>query len=115
MHSIKVLPNWRFNADNNAPHVFQLTWVVGSYPTLNGFSMASSHTVKVKSVLFNGSKHDLKALLLQWNSLQGVDLDIAANDYVGGSFDVSFTRREGAITQREADEWVAQALRHAAE
>lgn len=74
--------------------------------------MVRKSEVRVESVSFQGSKHDLKALLLQWNVLRGITLEITANDYVGGSFDVKFSRLGTPITQREAEEWIEQALRH---
>ncbi len=77
--------------------------------------MARSNAVKVESVQFARSKHDLKALLLQWNVLRGVDIEITANDYVGGSFDVTFSRSGDKVDRREADAWVAAALRHASD
>lgn len=75
--------------------------------------MVSKDEVRVESILFKGSKYELKALLLQWNVLRGVSFDVIANDYVGGSFDVKFSRPGTPVTQQEAEGWVAKAMRHA--
>lgn len=74
--------------------------------------MVRKDEIRVESVLFDGSKHDLKALLLQWNVLRGVTLEIIPNDYVGGSFDVVFSRTGAPVTSEEAARWVSEALRH---
>jgi ribonuclease PH len=67
--------------------------------------------VRVESVLFEGTAHELRALLLQWNALRGVDVKVKPNDHVGGSFDVSFSRKQGGVAIPDAQEWVARALR----
>ena len=77
--------------------------------------MAPKKQVRVESVIFKGTPHDLKAHLLKWNSMRGVEIRVAPNDYVGGSFAVTFSRPGGIVEQREADEWVANAMKHAAE
>jgi hypothetical protein len=50
----------------------------------------------VKSVSFNGTARELQQLIGQWNAIRGVQWKVQPADYVGGSFDVDFARKDGA-------------------
>lgn len=70
-------------------------------------------TKRVKGVSFDGSASELQALIGQFNAIRGVSWNVQQTDYVGGSFDVAFTRAGGAIDKAEAEAWVQNALKHA--
>ena len=70
-------------------------------------------TKRVKGVSFDGSASELQALIGQWNAIRGVQWSVQQTDFVGGSFDVKFTRKDGAIDSAEAEAWVQNALKHA--
>jgi len=55
----------------------------------------------------------LHALIGCWNAIKGVRWNVTATDFVGGSFDVTFSRETGPISLREAKAWVDAALKHA--
>ena len=62
---------------------------------------------------FNGEASELHALIGCWNAIKGVQWSVTATDYVGGSFDVMFSRQASPISQVEAQTWVDVALKHA--
>jgi len=72
-------------------------------------------TKRVRGVLFDGSASELQALIGRWNAIRGVRWKVQLTDFVGGSFDVEFTRNDGAIDSAEAEAWVQNALKHAHE
>lgn len=71
------------------------------------------HKTRVAGVQFNGSQQELHDLIGRWNALRGVRWKVAATDYVGGSFDVTFMRDTTPVEKAEAERWVASALAHA--
>lgn len=70
-------------------------------------------TKRVKGVSFDGSASELQALIGQWNAFRGVRWSVQQTDFVGRSFDIEFTRKDGAIDIAEAEAWVQNALQHA--
>jgi hypothetical protein len=72
-------------------------------------------TKRVRGVLFDGSASELEALIGQWNAIRGVRWNVQLTDFVGGSFDVEFTRKDSAIDSTEAEAWVQNALKHGRE
>ena len=70
-------------------------------------------TRRVQGVQFNGEASELHALIGCWNAIKGVRWNVTATDFVGGSFDVTFSRETGPISLREAKAWVDAALKHA--
>lgn len=69
----------------------------------------------VKAVQYNGEGRELHSLIGRWNQIRGVQWSVAPCDYVGGSFDVTFTRAEGSISLEQAKAWVDLALQRATE
>ena len=69
----------------------------------------------VQGVQSTGISSDLHALIGQWNLLRGAQWAVRATDYVGGSFDVEFSRRDGNVSEDEAQAWVASTMMHAGE
>lgn len=70
---------------------------------------------RIKGVQFNGDASELQALIGRWNAIKGVRWSVAATDYVGGNFDVTFSRDSAPISQAEAQAWVDAALKHSGE
>jgi hypothetical protein len=64
-------------------------------------------------VSFDGSVSELQALVGQWNAIPGVRWKVQQTDYVGGSFDVEFSRKDCAIDSAGAEAWMRNALKHA--
>lgn len=70
-------------------------------------------TRRVQRVQFSGEASELHALIGRWNAIRGVQWSVTATDYVGGSFDVTFSRKTAPISKVEAQTWVEAALKHA--
>lgn len=66
----------------------------------------------VKSVSFRGEARELHALIGAWMVDKGVVWHVKATDFVGGCFDVTFTRSVGAISKAEARAWLDTAIEH---
>lgn len=70
-------------------------------------------TRRVQGVQFNGEATELHALIGRWNAIKGVQWNVTATDYVGGSFDVIFSRKGEPISKAEAQAWLDAALKRA--
>ncbi len=69
---------------------------------------------RIMGVQFQGSARDLHALIGRWNQLPGVQWSVRPTDYVGGSFDVEFSRKDGGtVSADDAQAWVASAIENA--
>lgn len=67
----------------------------------------------IKGVQFQGEAVALHNLIGCYNALRGTQWHVVAADYVGGNFDVTFTRSGKPISREEAQAWVEAALKHA--
>jgi len=66
-------------------------------------------------VQFNGEATELHALIGCCNVIPGVRWNVTATDYVGRSYDVTFSRKKPPISRAEAQAWVDAALKHVRE
>lgn len=69
----------------------------------------------VRNVRFDGSAQALRLLILQWGAPSGVSVTVTQTDFVGGNYDVRFTRSSGTISLATARDWVQRGLDHAGE
>lgn len=66
---------------------------------------------EIKSVIFRGEERELHSLIGAASVMRGIAWSVKAADFVGGSYNVTFMRREGAISKAEAQGWIDAALR----
>ncbi|MCE4554334.1 hypothetical protein [Pelomonas cellulosilytica] len=82
-------------------------------------AVAQLNTVRSAPVQFRGTAEQLRQLILQWNALKGITVQVQATDYVSDSRDITgtytatFTQNANGLTQGQADDWVDRALAHA--
>lgn len=70
-------------------------------------------TRRLQGVQFNGEAASLHSLLGCYNAIKGMQWKVTATDYVGGCFDVTFSRKGGPISKAEVQAWIDAALKHA--
>jgi len=110
----RVLPTMQMNGVyvNDDQHLEKEATAMGAKAVAQRVLVAQLETRLSKVVQFNGTGYQLEQLVRQWGAPSKTQVRVIATDYVGGSYQVEFTRN-GTITEHQANAWVDAALRAA--